>query len=174
MIISILFLSAGCSTVKTAAPVVTEAEHNGVPMTRPEEVIASFEFDGDHVSFLDLGNGKILMCFFGDMAHKGSQSKAGISISEDGGLTWGKRYKALGKDGSEFDLHNGALIHLSDGRIGLTTNKRPDDVYFRTSGDLGHTWSDPIVVNEGIVSQAHLFQGLSDEDRIGTYHPPGL
>ena len=177
-VIAVLVLLAGCSSVSTTVPEANHVryeeppEHNGVPMTNPEGMIASFKYDADHVTFLNLGGGKILMCNFADMLHKGADTVPGFQISGDGGMTWGEKYPGIGHDGNEFSLKCGCLVQLSGSKIGIAT-RDGSTMVFRTSDDLGHTWTAPVVTNEGNASVARV-PGCYDTDGVGPNPPAGV
>ena len=153
----------GCGAVTSNVPRGSSAAVSHVPMTRPEEIIVTHKLPADHVTFLELDDGRILMCNFADMKHKGGAATPGFSISSDGGETWGEQYQGREKSGKEFDFNCGCLVKLSAGRIGLATLQRESDssshMVFRTSDDLGRTWSEPVITNKGMLP-AHAYQDV--------------
>ena len=126
-----------------------------VPMTRPDEVLAThdgFQLGG---AFLGLEGGRIL-CTNG----------TGFSISADGGITWSEPYHGKDEKGEPLTGGNPSLVSLPGGAIGMATKRiRPgsssiydSEMIFRTSEDEGKIWSPLTVMNQGLL-RAH---GLSD------------
>ena len=118
--------------------------------------------------FLTSAAGRILMCNFADMGSKGSKAVPGFSVSEDGGITWGEHYPGVGHDGKEFRFACGCLVQLSGGKIGLATyrmnpealQKYDPQMVFRTSDDLGRTWSAPVATNAGMLPAHALHDAM--------------
>ena len=106
-----------------------------VPMTRPDGLIASHEYDHPEgagnmwAAFVELRDGRIMQL-----------ADSHFSTSGDGGVTWSDTYGVCDADG---DLVRGSgLVRLSDDRILLRGSEqdREGRVKLWTSKDEGETW----------------------------------
>ena len=106
-----------------------------VPMTRPDGLIASHEYDHPEgagnmwAAFVELRDGRIMQL-----------ADSYFSTSGDGGITWSNTFQACDADG---DLVRGSgLVRLSDDRILLRGSEqdREGRVNLWTSEDEGETW----------------------------------
>ena len=106
-----------------------------VPMTRPDGLIASHEYDHPEgagnmwAAFVELRDGRIMQL-----------ADSYFSTSGDGGITWSNTFQACDADG---DLVRGSgLVKLSDDRILLRGSEqdREGRVKLWTSQDQGETW----------------------------------
>ena len=79
--------------------------------------------------------------------------------STDGGRTWPDKWPALDGRGKAFTGFHNSVLRLKSGRIGLVYSavdresgyghpgrEHTSMVFFRTSGDRGRTWSEPVRV----------------------------
>jgi predicted neuraminidase len=118
------------------------AEGN-VPMTRPEEVIATHYTKYYHSStFVELSDGRIL--------HFGGSD---FTVSTDGGLTWSKPFQRRDQRGDPVGGGTGpSLVRLSGKAVGLAVSRvSPADrgrIVFWRSEDGGETWAAPVNVTE--------------------------
>jgi len=114
---------------------------SNVPMTRPEEVIATHHTNFGHSStFVQLEDGRILQA-----------AGTSFTVSSDGGVTWSKPAQRRDAKGAPVGDGTGhSLVKLSGKAIGLAaTRTSPADrgrIVFWRSEDGGDTWSPPIAI----------------------------
>lgn len=119
----------------------TPEKISDVPMTRPEEMIASHDGIGRRGTFVELADGRILF----------STNGGRFRTSPDGGLTWSESCEGVDADGRSLGHGEGSLVPLADNAIGYASRYRMTDdsdrstcvVFFR-SEDGGDTWSRPV------------------------------
>ena len=109
-----------------------------VPMTRPDAALAIHNTCHGHgVSWTLFDCGHIVL-----------SAGTGLSISDDGGLTWSESYRGKNDNGEEV---NGivSLVKLDGKAIGATCTGASGKLCFCKSTDEGHTWSQPGLINPG-------------------------
>src|SRR6476646_11670214 len=85
-----------------------------VPMTRPEELLASLDGIGSEAAFVALSDGSSMT----------ARGRGRFSVSKDGGLTWSPPQEARDADGNLLDGSDHNLIHLAGKGIGYVTRPR--------------------------------------------------
>ena len=106
-----------------------------VPMTRPEGLIASHEYDHPEgagnmwAAFVELRDGRIMQL-----------ADSHFSTSDDGGVTWSDTFRVCDSDGSL--VRGFGLVRLADDRILLRGSEQDHEgrVKLWTSKDEGETW----------------------------------
>lgn len=119
-----------------------------VPMTRPEEVLATHLTDFYHSStFVELAGGRILQA-----------ANSRFSTSDDGGITWSVPYTCKDTNGDPVGGGGTSLVKLSGRSIGLACYRFDPTHKFGTAGgarpgahcvfwrsdDEGKTWLPPV------------------------------
>ena len=119
------------------------ASTSDVPMTRPEELLASHDNFVRKAAFIQLDSGRILA------------ARGEFAYSDDKGLTWCEPFKAKSADGNTAGMTN--LVKLEKGLIGGVQGNGYECVFW-TSKDEGRTWANPTVMNKGQL-RAHALNG---------------
>ena len=130
---------------------------SNVPMTRPNEALAIHETPYFHSStFVELDDGRVLHA-----------AGTAFTTSDDGGITWSKRFSCTDTDGNRVGGGGTSLVRLSGKGIGLAAMRRPTDaspeetrrgthLVFWRSEDSGQTWEPPVrVTPPGIGTYAY-------------------
>ena len=128
------------------------ASSTDVPMTRPEELLASHDNFIRKPALVQLDSGRILA------------ARGVFAYSDDGGLTWCEPFQASSTDDESIGMSG--LIQLDGGLIGgVAGRRRPRsntqsanaECVFWISEDGGRTWIDPRLMNDGHQG-AYVFQ----------------
>jgi hypothetical protein len=113
-------------------------------MSRPGECLAVLDNVAHHASFVELGDGGILMVW------GGIQHPVLWAVSRDGGKSWSKGVEARDAGGEVIGGHDtNSLIRLDGNAIGYVNRTRnrsgaPDYLRFWRSDDDGKTWRKPV------------------------------
>ena len=130
---------------------------SNVPMTRPEEALATHGPSVDMPStFVELQDGRILAAA---PDHEGGTSS--FTTSDDGGLTWSDPAPRSDRNGDPIHVHG--LVNLSGNGVGVvgvtgwaTAESR---MLFWRSEDGGETWDPPVEVTPA-GRGPHMYQDM--------------
>ncbi len=125
-----------------------EPKQSHVPITRPQEVIATVDGRGSAAGYVELPDGSILM------AHEVAGERGPrFSTSQDGGVTWSEPAKPSDITGEPLKgMGEFNLIRLRGNAIGYLGRTRnasgePSFLMFWRSEDVGKTWQEPTRVH---------------------------
>lgn len=128
------------SRAESAPPAIPS---NNVPMTRPEQCLATLHTRYGHAStFIELEDGRILQA-----------AGTSFSISSDGGVTWSKAFPRRDSEGNPVGGGTGnSLVRLSGDGVGLAASlvgpETRGRLVFWRSMDGGETWSPPVPITQ--------------------------
>ena len=125
-----------------------DPKQSHVPITRPQEVIATVDGRGSAAGYVELPDGSILM------AHEVAGERGPrFSTSQDGGVTWSEPAKPSDITGEPLKgMGEFNLIRLRGNAIGYLGRTRnapgePSFLMFWRSEDVGKTWQEPTRVH---------------------------